>query len=217
MKGQIEADTVADWIGGQKSVTPALANKIAEQPDLLPGVLAGIEEPQAKVKFGCLKALMLLSLTFPALLEPYRERFIRLLDSDNNIFKWNAMQILAHLATVEPDSQFEAIFDQYFAPILGPTMITAGHAMSGGATVAAAKPRLAPRIAGEILKVRRARYKTDECKNIAIGHAIKALSQFYDQLDDKKPILRFVQEQTGNSRNATKQKALQFLKKHVAS
>ncbi len=59
----------------------------------------------------------------------------------------------------------------------------------------------------------RARYRTPECRNVAIGHAILALGDFFDLLDNPRPVLRFVRNQIQNSRRATRNKAEQFLKR----
>jgi hypothetical protein len=71
---------------------------------------------------------------------------------------------------------------------------------------------LAERIAAEVLKVARARYRTFECRNVAIGHAILALGSILPLLRDSAPAVQFVRKQTRNSRPATRKKAQQFLK-----
>jgi hypothetical protein len=93
-------------------------------------------------------------------------------------------------------------------------MITAANTIVGGARIALAYPDWADRIAAEILKVSRARYQTTECRNVAIGHAITAFSEFYDLLKNKMPVRQFVSSQRKNSRNAVRKKAEQFIKRH---
>jgi hypothetical protein len=96
-------------------------------------------------------------------------------------------------------------------------MITAANGIQGGARVAQAKPHLADRVAGEILKVATARYQTPECRNVAIGHAILALGAIVRLLRDPIPAAQFVRKQIRNRRAATRKKAVQFLKSHLAA
>ncbi|MCX6904864.1 MAG: hypothetical protein NTW03_15560 [Verrucomicrobia bacterium] len=137
-----------------------------------------------------------------------------MLESENSILQWVAIRILANLAKVDANHHLDALFDRYFAPIAGPAMITAANVMAGGAKIARAKPRLAGPIAAEILKVARAHYQTEECRNVAIGHAIKAFDEFIELIPEPGPVWRFVRKQLQNTRPGTRKKAVRFLKKH---
>ena len=140
--------------------------------------------------------------------------FVSNLDSDNNFFIWGAIHVLANLASVDSENQFEKIFDKYFAPIPGPVLITASNVVKGAPKIAKSKPALTERVARQLLKIEKAKYQTDECRNIALGIAIKSFEQFFDQIQDKEAVIKLVKKQLNNSRNATKKKAADFLKKH---
>ncbi|MEW5816265.1 MAG: hypothetical protein AB1798_12820 [Spirochaetota bacterium] len=56
-------------------------------------------------------------------------------------------------------------------------------------------------------------YETDECRNIALGKVILALGTYVLQLKDKSEVIHFIERQTNNSRNATRKKAEQVLRK----
>ena len=147
------------------------------------------------------------------MLYPYFDFFVNLLDHPNQVFRWNATRVLAHLATVDSDDRFGTVFDQFFAPISGPIMIAAANVIQGAPIIARAKPALAPRITRELLKVTRARYDTAECRNVAIGHALQALEEMLGLLSDPQPALRFAQRQLKNPRPATCRKAERLLKR----
>jgi hypothetical protein len=196
---------------------PQLARQAINHPRRLSEILEGLNADTARVRFGCAKALCLVSQPRPDLLYAHFDFFVRLLDHENKILVWNATHILSHLARVDADDKFSAIFRKYFSPIPGPVMITAATVIASGARIAAAKPRLANRIATEVLKVARARYRTPECRNVAIGHAIVALGQMLPLLRDPAPALRFVRRQARNRRPATRKKAEQLLKTARAS
>jgi hypothetical protein len=191
-----------------------LAEQVLEHPAWVPAVFAGLQADQARIKFGCAKVLRLVSERQPELLYPHFDVFVRLLDHENKILQWEASFVLSHLARVDREDKFPAIFDRYFSPIPGPVMITAANVIGGAARIALARPRWADRIAREVLKVSRARYQTAECRNVAIGHAIHSLAEFFHLLEDKKAGLDFVHRQRRNSRNAVRKKAEAFLKRH---
>jgi hypothetical protein len=195
---------------------PQLARKAIRNPHLFPELAEGLKADKPRVKYGCAKALRIISGQRPDLLYPHFDFFVRLLDHENKILQWDATFILSHLARVDTDRKFTAIFARYFSPIPGPVMITAAHAIQGGARIAQAKPRLADRIAAEVLKVATARYQTPECRNVAIGHAIVALGAILPLLRHPTPAVQFVRKQIRNRRPATRKKAEQFLSRILA-
>jgi hypothetical protein len=120
---------------------------------------------------------------------------------------------------VDSEKQFDAMFKEYYAPIAGPVMVTAANIIGSSVTIEKAKPYLTQRIAREILKVEKARFESHgkpspECRNVAIGHAIDAFDQFFDQIEDQGTVLKFVKRQLTNSRKPVVKKAEQFLKQH---
>ena len=195
------------------ALNPAqLAHKAIRYPRLLAGVAEGLKADKPRIKYGCAKALRIISELRPDVLYPHYDFFVGLLDQENKILQWDAAYVLSHLARADDDDKFEAIFARYFSPIPGPVMITAATVIQGGARIAQAKPHLADRIAVEVLRVATARYRTLECRNVAIGHAIRSLSAILPLLRDPAPAVHFVRRQTRNRRPATRKKAKQFLK-----
>jgi hypothetical protein len=197
----------------RSAATPArLAREANKDPRRVPELIEGLNAKAARSRYGCAKALRLLSEEHPEALYPHFDFFAGLLDHPNKIFQWEAIFVLSQLARVDAADKFSGIFGRYFAPIRGPVMITAANVIGGGARIALARPRLADRICSEILKVSKAQYKTAECRNIAIGHAILALGEILGLLRDPAPAIKFVQGQIENSRPATRKKAEKFLK-----
>ena len=190
-----------------------IAETVCQTPALIPQLLEGLEAKQARVKFGCGKVLGQISEQHPSLVYPHFSRFVELLDNPNKILQWQAIRILSHLVPVDTEDRFAAIFDRYFAPIRGPVMITAGNIMAGAARMTRARPEWADRIARELLQVSRARYATPECRNVAIGHALKALLEVFPLLSDPAPVLRFARRHRRNTRPAVRKKAEVFLKR----
>lgn len=200
----------------QKEVTAKqLADQVIQSPNLLPEIFEGLKADRANIKYGCLKVLRLISEKQPAILYPRFDFFVELLDSEVTFFKWGAILIIANLTAVDSDHKFESIFDRYFAPITDHVMIPAANIIGSSAKIALAKPELTEQIAREILKVEHAVYQTDECRNVAIGHAIKSFYQFFDQIKDKEPVIEFIKRQLTNTRGGTKKAAKKFVKKYL--
>jgi hypothetical protein len=201
-------------VASRKTSKEAIADRIVRKPALLPVIIKGLGADEASVKYGCLKVLRLLSEKKPALLYPRIGHFFGLLDSDNTFLKWGAVVIVGNLAAVDARRKIDAILRRYLQPIGGPVMITAANVVGGAAKIAVAKPELADKIARALLKVERAKYQTSECRNVALGHAIKAFDQFFDQVKEKQAVLEFVRRQLSNRRRSVRRKAAEFLKRH---
>lgn len=202
-------------IASEPAKIETIARRVVTHPGFLPEVFAGLDAEPARIKYGCLNLLFIVSEKRPDLLCPEIGRLIRLLDSENNIMKWRAALMLGNLAAVDSDGKIDGILDKYLQPISGPVMITAANVIHGAGKIAQAKPHLADRIARAVLRVERANYQTAECRNVATGHAIESLGLFYAQLKQPQPVMDFVRRQLDNPRNAVKKKAARFLKRHA--
>lgn len=205
---------IIQQIGEKEADVSAIADQVIKKPELLSELIEGLGADKARIKYGCEKVLRCISEKKPEVLYPKFDFFVGLLDSDNNFLKWGAIITIANLTAVDSENKFEKIFDKYFAPIPGPELIPAGNVIGGAAKIALAKPQLADRITKEILKVEKAKYQTTECRNVALGHAINSFAQFFDQIEDKEPVIKLIKKQLNNTRNTTRKKADAFLKKY---
>ncbi len=194
-----------------------LADAAERNHELIAEVLAGVGAQRAGVRFGASKALRILSERVPELIYPHFDFFAALLSQDNHILQWNATLTLANLARVDREGKIEGILDRYLDLISGPNLISAANAMRGAAIIGVAQPHLVKPIVTRIMRVERADYATPECRNVAIGHALKALEQLVDLLPDRRTVRLFAARQLGNRRPATSAKARKFLKRQTKS
>lgn len=201
-------------IGRKDSDKQEIAEEVLSKPNDITTVLQGLSSSNARIRFGCSKVLRLASEKKPEVFYSRMDFFASLLDSENTFLRMNAARTLANLAAVDSQCKFELIFERYFAPIAGPTMIPAANVIGLAARIVRAKPGLTGKIVAEILRVENAKYATEECRNIALGHAIRCLDTIFDQIDDKAPVVDLVKKQLNNTRSATRKKAEGFLKKH---
>jgi hypothetical protein len=192
-----------------------IVEDVIKRPELVEVLISATDSATASMRLGSAKALALVAAEAPTLIYPYFEFFAGLLDSPNSILRWDAARVLASLAPVDRENKLEPLLEKYLSPIDGAQMIGAANAIRWSAEIALAKPALADRIARAILRVRSATYATDECRNVAIGHAILAFRRFYHLIGDQAAVLAFVQAQRQNSRPATRSKALDFCRRHA--
>jgi hypothetical protein len=193
-----------------------LAGAVIKQPASIPAIINAVDSSSARGRFAAAKVLRLVSERAPHRLYRHYEALLAILDSDNAILRWNAIQIIANLAPVDHQERIERMLDRFLHPIYEDEMIGAANCVQAGARIAVAKPHLADRIAQHILSVEHAVYKTPECRNVAIGHAIVALDQFLREIRKQDDVIAFVRRQLSNSRSGTKKKAEAFLRKWVA-
>jgi hypothetical protein len=208
------ASRLLQQIARKDSGKERIADRVIKNPKLLSEIFNGLSADNTRIKYGCVKVLRIISKKDPKLLYPKFDFFVGLLDSENKIMQWEGIHVLANLAGVDSKGKFEKIFNKYFAPITGSVMVTAANVIKGAAKIALAKPKLTEKISRQLLKVEQAGYKTAECRNVALGHAIKSFDQFFDQIKNKQLVLRLVKKQLRNTRNATRKSAERFLARH---
>ena len=158
-----------------KAISPEeLAHRAIRTPDLIPLLLAAMQEKPAAVRYGCQKALRIVVDEEPDLLAESFDLWLEMLEHQQNIFQWQALYMLAGLTSVVAEGRMEASLDRYFARITGPVMITANNAIKGSVRIVKAKPGLAEPVLQHILRAERGSYESQTCYEIVMGHAMKA-------------------------------------------
>src|ERR1039457_54614 len=124
---------------------PQLARKAIRNPRLFLEIAEGLKSDKPRVKYGCAKALRLISEQHPDRLFPYFDFFVGLLDDENKILQWAGIFVLSHLARADDDDNFAPSLARFFSAIPARVRITAANVIQGGARIAKAKPHLADR------------------------------------------------------------------------
>ena len=178
-----------------------------------------IKNEKGSIKFGCEKALRLVSERHPELIYPYFDFFVELMDSENSFLKWGAILTIANLTAVDKKGKFEAAFEKYYSFCKGPQIAAAGNVIGSSIKIAENLPGLADRIVEAILKVDDATYVykgevSSECKNVAYQEAINAFYMLYEKTSRKKEVMDFVARQLDNTRAKASAAARKFMKKY---
>lgn len=210
----MNSSSLLQQIARKNSDKSKIAEKVIKNSDSLPQLFSGLRAEEARIKYGSMKVLVAISEKNPAMLYPKLDFFIGELDTDNNILKWGAIEIIANLCKVDSTHHFETIFSKYFLSIKEHLMITAANTLKAAVKIARYKHTLADKISQEILESEKGDYETAECNNIVIGHAIKTLNELFPLLKSKKQAFEFVKRQLKNKRPATRKKAETFIRKN---
>ena len=165
-----------------------------------------------RIKYRRANLLIALAERDPEKLYPHLTFFVKLLESDNNILKWTAIDIVGHLSTLAPNARAGRLLERLAALLNTGKMITANHAISALSRIAEAKPAFRRRITSALLKVEHYTYDTEECRNIALGKVVQAFASFVKEPGQESGVLDFVKRQTDNSRPATRKKAFRLLR-----
>lgn len=209
----MKENSILNAIAKKETKTEEVAEKVMENSELLPELLSGIESANPRIRFGSAKVLRIISGKNPEMLYSRMEFFVNLLDSENNILKWTALDIIANLTTVDSHKKFNRLFKKFYGYLNEGSLITAGHVVDNSGKIALSKPELQSDITKELLKVEKVPLPTEECRNILIGKTIKAFQVYYNEIENKDAVVSFVKRQLNNPRNATKTKAEKFLKR----
>ena len=212
----MEKIDILEKLGKKEIKAEDIAKNVIKDLGLLPEILNGISSENPRIKFKSAKTLRVISEKNPERLYSKMDFFIDFLDSENKILKWNAIDVIGNLTSIDSKNKFDKIFKKYYSFLSAESMISVGHVVDNSGKIAKARPHLTQRITSELLKIEKIPTKphlTQECKNILLGKAISAFGIYFDQIENKDTVISFVKRQLNNTRNATKVKAEKFLKK----
>ena len=206
---------ILDELDKKNDKSESLATTVMRYPQKLGAVMGGVSSEKARVKFRSVKVLRIISEKDAKLLYPKMDFFVRLLDSDNNILRWNAMDIISNLVTVDSENRFDGIYKKFYGLLHEGNLITAAHVVDNSGKIANARPDLQGKITGELLRIGKVPLPTEECRNIIIGKTISSFDEYFDKIQDKDEVISFVRGQLKNRRNSTRARAEKFLKKNL--
>lgn len=208
-----ETDILVNELNQKEDHSKDIAKKVVKNPQLIPTLLNLVSSDITRVKFRSIKVLSIVSGKDPEMLYSHIDFFIELLDNDNKVIMWNAMDIIANLSAVDSQERIKEIFEKFYDFLSDESMVTAGHVVDNSWKIAKAKPEYQNKIICKLLELEKIP-RDDECRNILLGKTILSFDKYFDEVQDKEEVISLVERQLNNPRNATKVKAERFLKKH---
>ena len=197
----------------EKISAESISERIIGDRQFLDPVFQLISSGPPGDKFRCSKALLLLSESNPRLLYSRIQDIVNLLESKNQILKWNAIAILGNMASEDCKSVLEGTLQKLYAFLSCGELITANHAIAALGKIGRVFPEKKKNIITRLLKVEGYTFDTDECRNIAVGKVILALEQLIDFSKANEKAAEFARRNVGNGRPSTAKKAQGFLRR----
>lgn len=196
-----------------------LAAEVMEDTATLPVLFEIVLTEKSGIKYVCSKMIRRISEQKPELIYPFFEDVVKWLRNPNSFIKWDGILALSNLAAVDREDKFTVIYQDYFALIRDPQMITASNVIGNAWKIVFARPEWESDITARLLEVPGITYlnkgePSPECSRIACGHVLECFDCYYDCSENQEEMIRFARGQLGNSRKAVAKNAEKFLKKH---
>lgn len=185
--------------------------KALQDEKVLSELLEGILFKTDAIRYNSFQVLLLLSETHPEVLYPHWDYIADLLGSTNSYAKYIAVYLIANLTKIDTENKFDKIFDIYYSILEGKKTMTAAHVAAMSGKIARYKPVFKEKITEKLLNIDTIHKGTQ--KELIKGYAIHALDEYIEEIENREPILKFVQEQLQSTSPKTRKIAEKFLKK----
>jgi hypothetical protein len=168
--------------------------------------LAKLDASNPKIKYAFAKELLQIALRSPEFLYPHFFKWQQMLEGDNQILQWTAIDLMGRLAGVDHSGKVESELPRLLSFLHSGQLITTAHAISALGAIAREKPALKRIILSELLSVAEDEFDTAECREIAIGKVVEMLGHFVDDVKDSPEAMTLVQRACHSTRSATAKK-----------
>ena len=165
----------------------------------------------AKIKYASTKKAITISKEDPSELYPDFDFFVELLNSENQIIKWTAIQVIGNLSKVDEKKKIDKLLPKLIRFLNCGKMIIANNTILALSEIALNEPEYQEKIFKELIEVENYNYDTLECRNVTLGKVILALGKFKEKIKTQKDILEFLERQTNNTRVPVKRRAITLL------
>ena len=194
----------------------AAAQKALKEKDFLDELLENLWSKKETLRYNSHKILLHITERKPQALYSRWDYFVKFLDSDNTYHKLSAVLLIGNLTCADKDNKFEKIFNKYYSLLDDKSFITAAYVCGASGKIANAKPKLQTEITNRLLSIDKTHH-IQERIDLVKASIIEAFEQYYEQANNKKRILEFVEKQLNCQSNKTRKKAREFLNRLKAT
>lgn len=166
-----------------------------------------------KTKYGFIKELLRIGAINPEMLYGYFNHWNEMMLSENNIFRWTAIDIIGYLSSVDADNKTDEKINDLIGFLHSGNLITCNHAIFALGLIAQNKQQHQAKIIEEFLRIPDDMFETGECKAIAVGKVLESFKVYILDIKNDEAVLDFIRKATESQRNATKKKAFQLLQR----
>lgn len=191
-----------------------LAESALDDPSLLKELLDGIAPQHQKStrRENCSQALMFMAETWPQILLPHWDYFVKLMSGQNGFSKYVAIYVIASLVKEDKTSKFKQSWNNYRSLLDDDSVMVASHAALNAAKIAKIRPDMREDIIMALLKIDETHHEAGHLGLIK-AYIIEGLDLLYEQSTKKSEILSFVRAQMQAPSTKAVKNAKAFLKK----
>jgi hypothetical protein len=160
-----------------------------------------------KIKYGFAKELIKIGKSDPKILYDYFDFWTDLINCDQNIIKWTAIDILGYISTVDIADQLPGQIENLYKILHSGNLISCNHAVFALGLIAKNNPTQRAGIIKELVTISLDNFETEECRAIATGKVIETIKDFTREIVNNQDVLEFIKKAQFSQRNATKKKA----------
>ncbi|MBV1709901.1 MAG: hypothetical protein KMY54_08570 [Erysipelothrix sp.] len=173
----------------------------------------------SSIRYACTKIIRMVSEQKPETVYPYFEDIVKWLDQKNSFIKGDGILTLSNLSAVDHEDKFKAIYQDYFALIKDPQMITAANVVGNAWKIVLAKPEMESDITRRLLEVPNIIYinkdePSPECNCIVCGKVLECFEHYFDYSGNQSAMINFAEGQLCSHRKSVAKIAEKFLKQH---
>jgi len=195
-----------------ESIAKNIVKKVLKDNKLLSELIKGVASKDDSVRYPNAIALEILSNEHPEMIYPEWDFFIDLLNRRNAYSKSIAIKTIANLTSVDIEDRFENIFNEYYNELNDKSVIVARQLAINSGKIAKAKPKLQTKITNKLLSIDETNHNPNR-KDLIKGDIIKAFSEYFEEIENKKEIIKFVKKQLKSTSPSTLKKVKEFLKR----
>ena len=195
-------------------------NDVIEDKTILDSLFDIVATETSSIKYVCTKIIRMVSEKEPELIYPYFEILAKWIHHKNSFIKWDGIIILSNISAVDDENKFKDIYQDYFALIQDPQMVTASNVVGNAWKIVLAKPELENDITKRLLKVPDIVYlhkgnPSPECNYIVCGQVLECFDHYFNSSENQSEMINFAKEQLNSKRKSVVKTAEKFLKQHL--
>ena len=189
-----------------------IVSNILDGNNLVSELIQGVLAKEDSIRYPNTIAIEILSEKEPQLLYPQWDFFIDLLKSKNAFHRSTAIISISNLTKIDSEKKFEDIFDSYFRLLNDKSVVVTRKLAIYASRIVRNKPILKEKITDTLLSIDETQH-TSSRKDLIKGDIIESISDYFECIEDKDTIIKFVKNQLSSSSPSTVKKAKEFLSK----
>lgn len=150
----------------------------------------------------------------PELFYKYWDEFALLLNHENSYHRDFGLTLTANLTRVDKENKFSYVFEDYFKHLNDTKFMTARHCIGNMAKIIANKQDLKEDIINMLLDIDTLSGFPQKQKSLLKSDVIKVFDEFYEQINDKERVNKFIKLELESISPKTRKAAKDFLNKH---